>query len=159
MSEQWKKIEGYENYKVLTLTYYSASLALRVLENYKVSDDGQVYNTTTKKYLKGCVDKNGYVKIALSKDKKHKTFTLHRLVAQAFIENPEKKEIVKHRDNNLLDNDMDNLYWQSYEEVRELETQVRIALYKVIYEKEIQLMREQGWKGPLPSFDDLVKDK
>ena len=94
MEEQWKKIEGYEN--------------------YKVSDKGRVLNTTTKKYLNGGVCNCGYVKIGLTKEKKHKTFTLHRLVAQAFLDNPEHKELVRHCDADNLNNDVSNLYWVSF---------------------------------------------
>ena len=94
MEEQWKKIEGYEN--------------------YMVSDKGRVLNTTTKKYLNGGVCNCGYVKIGLTKEKKHKTFTLHRLVAQAFLDNPEHKELVRHCDADNLNNDVSNLYWVSF---------------------------------------------
>ena len=51
---------------------------------------------------------------------KVKKFLVHRLVAQAFIPNNEKKEIVKHRDGDNENNDVSNLYWQSYEELREI---------------------------------------
>jgi hypothetical protein len=98
--EQWKKIEGYDN--------------------YLVSDRGFIRNSKTKTFLEGCKRKQGNIAIALWKDGKQKNFLLHRLVAQAFIPNHEKKEIVKHRDGDNENNDVSNLYWQSYEELREI---------------------------------------
>ena len=94
MEEQWKKIEGYGN--------------------YKISNKGRVRNTTTRKYLEGSVNNCGYVKIGLTKEKKLKQFQLHRLVAQAFVENPEHKELVRHRDSDNLNNEQSNLYWVSF---------------------------------------------
>ena len=51
--------------------------------------------------------------------KKGKIFQLHRLVAQAFIPNPENKQYVRHHDGDNLNNEALNLYWQSYDEFRE----------------------------------------
>ena len=93
---EWKKIEGYEN--------------------YEVSDDGRVKNTKTRTVLKGCVNCCGYVKIGLTKDKKLKLYQIHRLVALAFIPNPENKQYVRHRDSDNMNNIVSNLYWQSHEE-------------------------------------------
>ena len=92
----WKKIEGYDN--------------------YDVSDDGQVKNTKTRTLLKGCIDSCGYLKIGLTKDKKSKLHQIHRLVALAFIPNPENKQYVRHHDSDNMNNKASNLYWQSYEE-------------------------------------------
>ena len=94
--EQWKKIEGYEN--------------------YKVSNMGRVRNTKTRQYLEGCVNNCGYVKICLSKNNKPKSYQLHRLVAQAFVPNPENKELVMHTDRDNENNNVSNLYWMSHPE-------------------------------------------
>ena len=106
----WKRIEGYEN--------------------YEVSKYGEVRNITTGKYLNGCVNNCGYLKIGLTKDKKTKLFQIHRLVAQAFVPNPENKEYVRHRDGDNLNNEALNLYWQSYDEFRELGDQQERARKK-----------------------------
>ena len=93
-----KKIEGYDN--------------------YEVSKDGRVYNSRTKKYINGSKDNHGYVLITLSKNNKPKAHMLHRLVARSFLENPNNKEIVKHRDGNNSNNDVSNLYWMSFQEIQ-----------------------------------------
>ncbi len=95
----WKRIDGYDN--------------------YEVSIYGEVRNIKTGNYLSGGVNNCGYLKIGLTKGGKVKQFQLHRLVAQAFISNPENKEYVRHHDGDNLNNEALNLYWQSYEEFRE----------------------------------------
>ena len=96
--EEWKNIEGYDN--------------------YEVSDKARVRNKTTQYIKSPTPSKQGYHIIQLSAKGKSKTCMLHRLVAQAFIPNPEKKEIVKHLDCDNDNNKVANLYWQSNEEIR-----------------------------------------
>ena len=88
---EWEKITGYSN--------------------YEVSNAGSVKNTTTGRLLKGNVNNCGYVKISLSKDNRPKQYQLHRLVAQAFIENPDEKAFVCHEDGDNLNNNVSNLFW------------------------------------------------
>ena len=111
--EQWKKIEGYDN--------------------YFVSDRGFIRNSRTKTFLEGYKTKQGYISVALSKKNKLKAFLVHRLVAQAFIPNTENKEIVKHRDGDNENNDVSNLYWQSFEEIRKINghSVATITTYKI----------------------------
>ena len=55
-------------------------------------------------------------KIALSKNKKQKQYMIHRLVAQAFIPNPDNKPQINHIDNNALNNNVNNLEWCTSQE-------------------------------------------
>ena len=59
---------------------------------------------------------NGYLIIFLSKNGKRKRFYIHRLVANAFIPNPENKPCVNHRDYNKQNNNLINLEWASVKE-------------------------------------------
>ena len=65
---------------------------------YFVSDDGKVYNDKTGRELKGTYTTNEYHSIQLRIDNKSRTFMVHRLVAEAFCENPNGYTIVDHID-------------------------------------------------------------
>ena len=76
---------------------------------YKVSNLGRIlslnYNNTGKPGLmKTFEDKDGYLMTILSKNKEHKTCKVHRLVAFTFLENPENKPEVNHKDENKTNN-------------------------------------------------------
>lgn len=61
--------------------------------------------------LKGKLDKDGYPHLGLYKNGKCKFFTIHRLVAQAFLPNPNNLPQVNHKDENKTNNCVDNLEW------------------------------------------------
>lgn len=83
---------------------------------YFVSNDGRVFSSRNneKKELKQFADKDGYMIVQLSKQGKRKTMRVHRLVANAFIENPNNLPIVNHKDENKSNNHYENLEWCSY---------------------------------------------
>lgn len=95
--EVWADIEGYEGL-------------------YQVSTKGNVRNSRTGKILKGRPDKDGYLQVALRKDGKAKEHMIHRLVAEAFIPNPENKPTVDHINRVHVTNTADNLRWATREE-------------------------------------------
>ena len=78
--------------------------------NYSVSNFGNVKNNKTNRIMKLNV-KGGYYHISLNNDNCKKTLKVHRLVALAFIENPENKPEVNHINKNKLDNFINNLEW------------------------------------------------
>jgi len=87
--------------------------------NYEVSNFGNVRNIVTNKPMK-LQDKCGYYNICLVNNtnttKNRKIFKVHRLVALAFIPNPENKSDVNHKDKNKLNNHIDNLEWMTRKE-------------------------------------------
>lgn len=109
MQEVWKDVIGYEG-------------------SYQVSNYGKVRSLTRKvscmggqrtikgKLLKPTVSSNLYLTVDLRQHQKHKTQFIHRLVAQAFIPNPKKYNVINHKDNNPQNNIVTNLEWctQSY---------------------------------------------
>lgn len=84
--------------------------------NYIITSDGRVFNRTTKRELKGTYKSKEYHCVQLAVDGKMKSVMTHRLVAQAFCENPNNYTIVDHIDRNKLNNDYTNLRWVSNRE-------------------------------------------
>jgi hypothetical protein len=79
--------------------------------NYEVSNHGRVRNANTGRILKTDSKRNGYKYVNLSKNNKQKKFNIHRLVAEAFVENPDNFNTVDHISKNKLDNSANNLRW------------------------------------------------
>lgn len=86
-----------------------------VNEKYEISNTGKLRNGAF--ILKGKVGKNGYVSYSMSLGNyKRKYEMAHRLVAKAFIPNPENKAEVNHIDCNRLNNNVTNLEWCTHSE-------------------------------------------
>ena len=81
------------------------------LEGYRITKTSKVWNKRTKKFLGESIC-NGYKMTRLSGE----LFTVHRLVAQTFIPNPEDKPYVNHINCNKLDNNIENLEWVTQKE-------------------------------------------
>lgn len=110
-SEIWKDVPGFEG-----LYQVSHVGNVRSVTRTITRSDGRVY-VKQGKLLKSFVTNKGYEYVMLN-DAQHKQHlkTVHRLVAQAFIPNPNSLPIVNHKDENKLNNDASNLEWctQSY---------------------------------------------
>jgi HNH endonuclease len=74
-------------------------------EGYSITVDGKVWSDKTELFLATSIC-NGYEMVHLSNNKKG---TVHRLVAQTFIPNPENKPYVSHINSDKLDNRVENL--------------------------------------------------
>lgn len=86
---------------------------------YTISSDGKVYSIRSQKYLKPRLSLDGYERVALSRGRAYrKEYRVHRLVAEAFIDNPNNLPVVNHKDFNKLNNYIENLEWcTDYENV------------------------------------------
>jgi hypothetical protein len=94
--EIWKPIKDYENYEVSNLGRVKSL-------NY--------HRENREKILKPLKHRDGYLLVVLYKSGKRKHFQIHRLVAQAFILNPENKPCINHIDCNPSNNCVSNLEW------------------------------------------------
>ena len=87
--------------------------AIAGFENYFVTEDGKVYlfDFSQTREVKQYRLENGYMQVLLyNHNGKHHKY-VHRLVAEAFIDNPENKTQVDHIDSNRANNHVDNLRW------------------------------------------------
>lgn len=91
----WKTITGYDN--------------------YSVSNMGDIKNNATQRILKTCV-RNGYKSISLSNGNVKKTYNVHTIVANTFIEKPSGRYVVNHKDENKLNNNVSNLEYMTYKD-------------------------------------------
>lgn len=116
MNEHWKSIKGYEGlYEVSDLGN------VRSLPRFAtVTRNGLTYSRPYEgKVLKPTHRQHGYLGVMLygkggHKKRGFKTFSVHRLVAEAFIPNPENLPEVNHLDENKQNNRADNLEWASH---------------------------------------------
>lgn len=96
-NEIWKPVVGYEGL-------------------YEVSNKGRVRGTNTYSHKEPIIlsqykRKDGYRSVNLSKNNLKRTRTVHRLVATAFLPNPDNLEMVNHKDENRENNTVENLEW------------------------------------------------
>ena len=96
MKEIWKDVKGFEG-------------------RYLVSNTGKIYSILAKRILKTCISNRGYELACLRNEKGYrKQYTVHRLVAMSFLDNPNNYPIINHKDENKLNNNINNLEWCDY---------------------------------------------
>jgi hypothetical protein len=110
MNEIWKDIPNYLGYQVSNLGRIKSN-ARKIMYGKNHSIPRHIPETI----LKTRIDKGGYELVALGSKSNHKddfkNFLVHRLVAAAFIPNPENLPQVNHKDGDKLNNTVDNLEW------------------------------------------------
>ena len=85
-------------------------------DRYSITNDGKVYSYISGRYLDKGFDKDGYALVTLSRDGYKRTYRVHRLVAETFIDNPDNKSEINHKDFNRKNNWFENLEWVTQEE-------------------------------------------
>lgn len=154
---EWRDIPVYENY-------------------YKVSNKGEILSISRRvksstgtrnvpeKILKSNIDKYGYLYIILRKEGVYKHFTIHKLVALSFIENPNNYYSINHKDENKLNNEVSNLEWctvgynNSYNNRQESITiKTKITNTLKFGKKVLQLNKEGNIINTYPSLRELSR--
>lgn len=97
MKEIWKDIKGYEG------LYQISSLGNVKSLNY--------HRERREKLLNQELDIHGYYKITLWKNNVYKKYSIHKLVAEAFIPNPNNCQYINHKNEIKTDNKIENLEW------------------------------------------------
>lgn len=90
--KEWKPVVGYEDY-------------------YLVSNEADVFSLRNNRLIKVSDRGNGYYAVELNVNGKAKKESIHRLVAKAFIPNPDNLPFINHKDENPANNHADNLEW------------------------------------------------
>ena len=151
INEIFKDVKGYEGY-------------------YEISNLGRVRSTSYKgkKILKPAITKNGYLNVIFCINQKKEHKFVHRLVAEAFIPNINNYSTVNHKDEDKLNNYVENLEWLSVEDnnrysnskmltkqkvlqipslIDQVYTQLDIAKYFNVSRRAIQsILRGEHWK-------------
>lgn len=83
---------------------------IRGYPNYEIEPDGRVFSKYSNKYLKQSMS-GSYYSVELFNSHGSKRKTIHRMVAEAYIPNPDNLPQVNHKDENKLNNDVSNLEW------------------------------------------------
>ena len=117
---EWRKVEGWSK--------------------YSVSSNGDIRRDETNRILAGGHDLDGYRQITLCQDGKRKMFKLHRLIALAFVPNPDHKPMVNHIDGVKTNNQVSNLEWVTNQENQD-------HYWRVINCEEHHIRRVNSHKG------------
>lgn len=109
MEEIWKDIKGYEGLYQVSNIGRIKSLGRTVI---KISLKGNIFTKSyPEKLLKFSKDTKGYLRTSLALNGINRTIKVHRVVAQAFIPNPNNLEQVNHKDGDKKNNNVYNLEW------------------------------------------------
>lgn len=156
--EHWKAIQGYEGI-------------------FEVSDYGQVRSldrlSANGRQLKGKMmsvsrkgkKENEYMQVGLMKDKKQRTHNLHRLVASAFIPNPENKPEVNHLDGDKTNNRVSNLSWVTRKEQMKHASETGLMLVgsmsqnSKLTDEEVKYIRDVYVEGHLEFSAKALSEK
>ena len=173
MKEIWKDIEGYEGIYQVSNKGRVKSLKRKICSN----SNNHKYNTLSEKLLK--LSGGGkYIQVILCKDGKTSAKLVHRLVAQAFIPNPNNYPVINHKDENKKNNDVRNLEWCTYKYNNEYNGRIekckdKISLTLLSKTKHHKMTPEQkenirkgaykGWetrrKRQFENYDNPVSNK
>ena len=143
MDEIWKDVVGYEGlYQVSNLGRVK-SLPRRIIV-------GWADYVSKEKILSQANHRQGYKFVCFHRNGKQKTYKVHRLVAEAFISNPNNYKCINHKNENPSNNNVDNLEWCNHSYNNNYGTRnerVRNATCKIVeqYTKDGQYIRD--WNG------------
>lgn len=133
---EWRDIPGFEGLYQASRNGKIRRLTAKVFhprQNTEITRNGHV--------MKSYTTSDGYQALMLCKDGKKKRARVHRLVAMAFIPNPEAKPCINHKNGDKSDNRVDNLEWCTY---RENSRHAVDVLHRTINKRTVAVVRSDG---------------
>lgn len=122
-------------------------------DGYLISNLGRVYTEKRKRLKSIHLDRYGYPIVVLSINNKPVTKKVHRLVAEAFIPNTENKPHINHKDENKLNNNVNNLEW-----VTPLENNLYGTRRERVAQKERKPIKQYSLTGEFIRAYDSITD-
>ena len=113
---------------------------------YQINENGEIYNTKTNNFLKGHIENTGYVSVNLNINGIKKNYSLHRLMADTFLDNPNNLPIVNHIDGDKTNNKLENLEWVSQSQNRYHAIQTGISNLAVGKREKINCIIDNNWR-------------
>jgi len=133
--------------------------------NYSINRNGEVRNDATGRIKTPYENKaNGYMTVDLYSNNKGTKVTIHRLLAEAFIPNPDNKPCIDHKDGDRKNNKLSNLRWATYSENNSRFDTCGVRSERIVVTKYTELRKKRGgghiaW-GKIEStqYFDRIKD-
>lgn len=135
---------------------------LNNFEGYFINELGEVKSTrsfkgTKEKILKGSYNQQGYKTYSFIKDGKIYTKTLHRLLMETFIPNPNNLPCINHIDGNILNNSLDNLEWCTYGHNEKEAYRLGLKQSRIKSKKVVQLNKDYEIENFFDSLQQIEK--
>lgn len=130
---------------------------IKNFENYQVTDDGKIWSKNTNKFLNQ-FDVGGYLRVSLYKEGKCYPTFVHKIVAEAFVENPNNYTEINHKDENHYNNSASNLEYctHTYNMRYGTRTQRQInSISKSIYQYTLDNQLVAIWKNSVEAAKTL----
>lgn len=120
---------------------------------YAVTSCGKVWSYKSKRFLTPYTDGRGYLQVKLFKDNEEKQYKIHRLIAMAYIPNPENLPQINHKDENKTNNCLQNLEWCNAKYNNNYGTRIE-KIKKPIFQYDLDGNFVREW----PSATDVGKE-
>lgn len=141
----WKSAVGYEGFYEVSNTGIVRSV------DREVSDGKGGIKHLKSKICTQAIDRNGYATVRLNRDCNSIGWLVHRIVALAFIDNPDNRELVNHKDFNRSNNHVDNLEWVSRSE------NVKHAINKAVNNRPTTTKKLTKWNDDMLMGGEIWK--
>lgn len=153
MNPIWRDIEGFEGYYQVSSTGQVRSVDRVVI------DKRQGPRIVKGQLLKPGKSKKGYPVVALNKNRKRRTATVHRLVAKAFAYNPERKPHVNHESGIKIDNGIWNLSWVTRSENMRHAFEMGLCVGKTLTDDQADRVRSEYVPGSKHANQYILAEK